>query len=96
MEVFYRGKWGKICRKEWGITDAQVICRQLGFKDALAEFINSDVQDSELPFIMSNVACKGDESELTFCKRTDGKVDCSDDKGAEALCEPSTNVFDNF
>ncbi|KAL9959876.1 hypothetical protein ACROYT_G033246 [Oculina patagonica] len=88
VEVFYRGKWGKICRSEWGITDAQVICRQLGFKDTLAEFIGSDVQDSEIPFLMSDVDCKGDESELAYCKRTDGKVDCSDDKGAEALCEP--------
>ncbi|KAL9959877.1 hypothetical protein ACROYT_G033247 [Oculina patagonica] len=88
VEVFYRGKWGKICRSEWGITDAQVICRQLGFKDALAEFIGSDVQDSEIPFLMSDVDCKGDKPELAYCRRTDGKVDCSDDKGAEALCEP--------
>ena len=89
VEVFYRGKWGKICRNEWGITDAQVICRQLGFKDTLAEFLGSDVQNSEIPFLMSDVACNGDETELAYCKRKDGKADCSDERGAEALCEPS-------
>ena len=93
MEVFYQGKWGKICRNKWNIDDAEVICRQLGFKRAVAEFIGSDVKDEDsLPFVMSEVACTGDESELASCDRTDGKlnVDCQKgDKGAQALCEPS-------
>ena len=87
--MFYRGKWGRICRNKWDIKDVQVICRQLGFKDALAEFTGSEAEESKLPFLMSEVSCTGDESELASCVRTDGKVDCQDDIGAEALCEPS-------
>ncbi len=88
MEVFYRGKWGRVCRNKWDIKDVQVICRQLGFKDALAEFTGSDVADSNLPFVMSGVSCTGDEPDLASCARTDGNVDCQGDTGAEALCEP--------
>lgn len=88
MELFYRGKWGKICRNNWDIKDVQVICRQLGFKDALAEFTGSDVEENKLPFLMSEVSCTGDEPELAFCARTDGKIDCQDDFGAQASCEP--------
>ncbi|XP_078342476.1 fibroblast growth factor receptor 1-A-like [Oculina patagonica] len=92
VEVFFKGKWGKICRNKWNIDDAKVICRQLGFKGAVAEFIGSDVKGEDaIPFVMSDVACTGDESELASCERTDGKlnVDCQkDDKGAQALCEP--------
>ena len=91
MEVFYNGKWGMICRNEWNFKDAEVICRELGFSGALAEFIGAEVNDSDIPIVMSDVACTGDESELASCERTDGKlnVDCQDDKGAQALCEQS-------
>ena len=91
MEVLYQGKWGKVCRNGWNFNDVKVICRQLGFSGALAEFIGADVKDSDIPFVMSHVACTGDESELASCERTDGKlnVDCQDAKGAQALCEPS-------
>lgn len=68
--------------------DAQVICRQLGFKNAIAEFTGSDFEDSRLPFLMSDVSCAGDETELASCVRTDGEVDCPGDVGAQALCEP--------
>ena len=93
MEVFYKGKWGKICPNKWDFNDVKVICRQLGFKGALAEFIGSDVKDEGNPFVMSGVTCTGGEPELASCARIDGKrlnVDCQEnDKGAEALCEPS-------
>ncbi|XP_022777869.1 scavenger receptor cysteine-rich domain superfamily protein-like, partial [Stylophora pistillata] len=93
VEVFYKGKWGKICRNGWDFDDVKVICRQLGFKEALAEFIGSDVKDKGIPTVMSDVSCKGDEPELAFCARTDGKVNIppqclSDGKDSQALCQP--------
>ncbi|XP_078342494.1 fibroblast growth factor receptor 1-like isoform X1 [Oculina patagonica] len=97
VEVFHQGKWGKICRNEWNFSDEKVICRQLGFSGALANFSGADVEDEgSIPFVMSDVACTGDESELASCERTDGKlnVNCQkDDKGAQALCETSRPVI---
>ena len=87
VDVFYRGKWGKICRNGWDLDDATVVCNQLGYKGALAEFIGSNVKYENLTFLMSNVSCTGKESSLTLCERVDG--DCQDNKGAQALCEPS-------
>ena len=92
VEVFYQGKWGKICRNKWDFHDVEVICRQLGFKGALAEFVMDDVKDEDIPFIMSDVDCNGDERKLASCPRTDGNLnsDCqTDDTGAQALCDPS-------
>ena len=31
VEVFLRNQWGMICDDELGITEANVICKQLGF-----------------------------------------------------------------
>ena len=89
VEVFYNGQWGRICRNEWDLHDVEVVCRQLGFLSAFAEFIGSDVNGDDIPFLMSKVSCTGGESDLTSCKRADGENDCQDDKGAQALCEPS-------
>ena len=95
MEVFYKGKWGKICRNKWNLKDVQVICRQLGFKRAVAEFVVADIKNEDMPFVMSEVNCDGDEPELASCPRIDGKlnVDCqNDDTGAQALCEPKSKL----
>ena len=88
VEVFYSGRWGRICHNKWDIRDARVICRQLGFNDAIAEFTGSDVEDSKRPFLMSGIECTGDEYEIASCARIDGEVDCVGDSGAQALCEP--------
>ena len=89
VEVFYQGKWGKICRDEWDINDVKVVCKQLGFQSAVAEFIGMNTTDETISVAMSNVACTGQELVLQSCKRSDGKHNCVDNIGAQALCEPS-------
>ncbi|CAH3133327.1 unnamed protein product, partial [Pocillopora meandrina] len=93
VEVFYKGKWGKICTNGWDFEDAQVICRQLGFEEALAEFIESNVDDGNTIPVMVDVSCTGVEDELASCARTDGKLNvpdqCQEGKGSQALCQPN-------
>ena len=96
VEVFYQGKWGKICRNEWDINDVKVVCRQLGFQSALAEFIGMDTKDETISVVMSDVECTGQESVLASCKRLDGEHDkCVDKIGAQALCVPSKWKLNN-
>ena len=89
VEVFYQGKWGKICHNEWDINDAKVVCKQLGFQSAVAEFIGMNTTDENVFIAMSNVACTGQESFLASCKRLDGINKCVNNVGAQAFCEPS-------
>ena len=96
VEAFYKGKWGKICRDGWDMKDVKVVCTQLGFKSALAEFIGIDIKDENVSIVMSNVACTGTESALGSCSHTDGDDSCVDDTGAQAVCEPSKLVYDAY
>ncbi|XP_068691047.1 inactive tyrosine-protein kinase 7-like [Montipora foliosa] len=90
VEVFYRRRWGKICRNTWDINDVKVVCKQLGFRGALAEFMTGmNTNDENIPIVMSDIACTGQESVLAQCNRLDEEHKCPEDIGAQALCVPN-------
>ena len=89
VEVLVKGKWGKICREGWDMNDVKVVCRELGFRSALAEFIGIDIKDANVSVVMSKVNCDGTEADLESCSSLGEGHKCVDDTGAQAMCEPS-------
>ena len=62
---FYSGSsWGTICDFLWDLNDAHVVCRQLGYSNAIS---TASVGGGTGLINLYNVDCDGDEDRLTEC-----------------------------
>ncbi|XP_038054175.1 scavenger receptor cysteine-rich domain superfamily protein-like [Patiria miniata] len=61
------GTWGVVCGNDWGINDANTVCRQLDLGFASKVMTASEFGGGDLPIMMNRVACEGTESRLVDC-----------------------------
>ncbi len=67
MEVFYNGQWGTICDDHWDMNDAGVVCRQLGYLNAVKALQGSQVPFGTGQIWLDDVGCTGREQSLASC-----------------------------
>ena len=87
MEVYYNGAWGTVCDDNWGIDDARVVCRQLGFQDALNAYGSARFGQGIGTIMLDDVRCLGSESSLLSCKHSGvGNHDCRHSQDVRVEC----------
>ena len=87
VEIFHDGHWGTICDDYWDMKDAQVVCRQLGYKRALRAPQLSVFGEGNGHIWLDNVHCRGNETSITNCRHNGwGINDCSNSEDASAIC----------
>ena len=87
VEVFHKGQWGTICDNNWDFNDARVVCRQLGYPDAVRALRGGSVPDGTGRAWLYNVACTGSETSLARCfHRGWGIYYCGHDRDAGVEC----------
>ncbi|KAG7272462.1 hypothetical protein CRUP_031389 [Coryphaenoides rupestris] len=92
LEVYHQGDWGTVCDDNWTETNAQVVCRQLGFSGRAA-VVARDGQYGEGAglILLDEVQCKGAESTLLACGHTPwGRHDCSHNEDVGVRCQRRT------
>ncbi|XP_078576978.1 uncharacterized protein LOC144862408 isoform X2 [Branchiostoma floridae x Branchiostoma japonicum] len=87
VEVLHYGEWGTICNDRWGDEDAQVVCRQLGYRYARPVSSQRSFGQGGGHIWMDQLACTGNESRLTDCPHNGwGDHDCAHDEDASVSC----------
>ncbi|XP_059212017.1 scavenger receptor cysteine-rich type 1 protein M130-like [Centropristis striata] len=87
VEVHYKGEWGTVCDDEWEITNADVVCRQLGCGHAVSAPSSAHFGRGTGPIWLDNVECKGEETALTHCTHPGfGENNCGHGEDAGVIC----------
>ncbi|EHB18643.1 Scavenger receptor cysteine-rich type 1 protein M130 [Heterocephalus glaber] len=89
VEVWHGGSWGSVCDDSWGLSDAQVVCRQLGCGRAVVALKEAAFGRGTGPVWLSQVKCRGNESSLWDCPEGRwGNSDCGHKEDAAVRCLP--------
>ncbi|XP_072051923.1 uncharacterized protein [Amphiura filiformis] len=90
VEVLFRGAWGTVCDDEWDIIDARVVCRQLGYSDAIRHTVGAEFGQGTGVIVLDNVACTGEETNLYECPLQPrvpfGRNNCKHAEDAGVVC----------
>ncbi|KAG5876780.1 hypothetical protein JTB14_038406 [Gonioctena quinquepunctata] len=95
VEVKAFGKSGYICDDQFGIQDANVICKELGFHLGAAEvrgqsYFAKDLKENQTVYMMDDLDCFGNETTLLNCGFAGwGVHNCRDQEIAGIVCKTS-------
>ena len=89
VEVYLNGQWGTVCSDLWGLDDADVVCRQLGFPGASGFTVRARTfGEGSGPIFLDNVRCVGDETSINDCvKNAIGFHNCLHSDDAGVICQ---------
>lgn len=95
VEVCFNGRWGNICHDSWGITDAQVVCKLLGYDSEPVLPTRSAFfgQVTDNLIFLDEVQCIGNETSILQCPSVNpGDHDCSHFLDAGVICSGKSTL----
>ncbi|XP_075697140.1 scavenger receptor cysteine-rich domain-containing protein DMBT1-like [Rhinoderma darwinii] len=88
VEIYYNGDWGTVCDDLWDMSDAEVVCRQIGCEKPISFHLNSYFGQGRGPIFLDDMNCVGNETYLWNCShRGLGKHNCGHAEDAGVTCK---------
>ncbi|XP_018608184.2 lysyl oxidase homolog 2A [Scleropages formosus] len=87
VEVYYNGEWGTVCDDDFSIYAATVVCRELGYVEAVSWSPSAKFGQGEGRIWLDNVHCTGREVTLAECSSNGfGVSDCKHSEDVGVVC----------
>ncbi|XP_030046921.1 scavenger receptor cysteine-rich type 1 protein M130 [Microcaecilia unicolor] len=94
VEIHFSNTWGTVCDDSWGMSAADVVCRQLGCGHALKAQGKASFGEGNGLVWLSAVQCTGREAYLWQCRSsTLGHHNCSHGSDAGVICSGSNEQY---
>ena len=88
VEIKRHGFWHAVCSIGFDIHDADVVCRQLGFSEAVLEVAHGQFGLGSGPMWLTSIRCQGNESSLDECVSAGWELEpsCRDKHSSGVVC----------
>uniref|UniRef100_A0A671SVF0 Soluble scavenger receptor cysteine-rich domain-containing protein SSC5D n=1 Tax=Sinocyclocheilus anshuiensis TaxID=1608454 RepID=A0A671SVF0_9TELE len=87
VEVLYNETWGTVCDDGWNLSDAAVVCREMGCGDVIEAKGAAYFGQGSGPIWMDDVNCTGTESSLMNCRTGGwGTHNCQHSHDSGVIC----------
>ena len=92
VELFTHGTWGTVCDDGWNREAANVLCRQMGYPEAIAAFDLAHFGEGTGEIVLDELDCRGTEKELSECAHIHDH-NCVHSEDAGVQCANSGKIF---
>lgn len=90
------GIWGAVCDDGFGLPEADVVCREAGYRDGAVEVLSGGVlpaPSKPLPILVDELMCSGNETSLMGCEHAGwGVHDCTAEEMVGVRCATAAGL----